>query len=138
MNFTLFAIMEAALLASSLSLDAFTAGFAYGTSKTKIPFMSAMIINLVCSAITGLSLFAGAILKPYLPHGLTLAIAFLVLFVIGLTKLLDSVTKSIIRKYGGIHKKFNASLFNLRFVLNVYADPETADIACCRGGHDEI
>ena len=128
MSFSLFALAEAALLASSLSLDAFTAGLAYGTNKTKIPFGSAQIINLICSAITGLSLFAGAALRPYLPQGLTLAIAFTVLFIIGLSKLLDSITKSIIRKHSRIHKKFNGSFLNFKFVLNLYANPEAADV----------
>ena len=128
MHFTLFAIMEAALLASSLSLDAFTAGFAYGTNKTKIPMLSAQIINLICSGITGLSLFVGTILRPYLPYGLTLAISFVVLFIIGLVKLFDSITKSIIKKHNNISKEINGSLFNFRFVLNLYASPEVADI----------
>lgn len=128
MHFTLFAIMEAALLASSLSFDAFAAGFAYGTNKTKIPMLSALIINLICSGITGLSLFVGTILKPYLPRGLTLAIAFTILFIIGMAKLFDSITKSIIRKHNNISKEINGSLFNFKFVLNLYANPEVADI----------
>lgn len=128
MSFTLFAVMEAALLASSLSLDSFTAGLAYGTNKTRIPFMSAQIINLICSAITGLSLFAGALLKPYLPSGLTLAVAFTFLFIIGFVKLLDSITKSIIRKHNNLHKKLDGSFLNFKFVLNLYANPEAADV----------
>ena len=128
MSFTLFAVLEAALLASSLSLDAFTAGLAYGTNKTKIPFGSAQIINLICSGVTGLSLFAGSALRPYLPRGVTLGIAFTVLFLIGMGKLLDSITKSIIKKHSNIHKKFNGSLLNFKFVLNLYANPEAADV----------
>ena len=128
MDLTLFAIMEAALLASSLSLDTFTTGFAYGADKTKIPILSAHIINLICSSITGLSLFVGVVLKQYISHKLTIYIAFTILFLIGLTKLLDSVTKSIIRKNNDISKEINGCLFNFKFVLNVYANPEAADI----------
>ena len=128
MNFSLFAMVEAALIASSLSLDTFTAGFAYGSNKTKIPMSSVHIINLICSGIIGISLFAGSILRPYLPYGLTLAISFLVLFIIGLTKLLDSVTKSIIRKHSGISKEIKVSLLNFRLVLNIYANPEAVDL----------
>lgn len=128
LNFTLLAIAEAALLASSLSLDAFTAGLAYGTNKTKIPMLSAQIINLICSGITGLSLFIGAILRPYLPLGVTITISFAVLFLIGMSKLLDSVTKVIIRKHKSIKKEVSGSLFNFSFVLNLYANPEAADI----------
>ena len=128
MHFTLFAILEAALLASSLSLDTLAAGFAYGANNTKIPLLSALIINMICSATTGLSFVAGAIFKPYLPSGLTLALACTVLFLIGLTKLLDNITKSIIRKHSNINKKLNGQFFNFTFVLEIYANPETADI----------
>lgn len=128
MPFTLFVLLEAALLASSLSLDALTAGFAYGTNKTKIPLLSAFIINLICTGVTGLALFAGMMLRPYLPYGLTVALAFTVLFAIGLIKLLDSITKSIIRKKSNINKEINGSFLNFKFVLNVYANPEAADL----------
>jgi len=128
MSFTLIALLEAALLASSLSLDAFTAGFAYGTNKTKLPMLSVQIINIVCSATTGLSLLLGVVLKPYLPKELTFAISFSILFIMGLLKLLDSATKSIIRKQSSISKKIKGSLFNFKFILCIYADPEAADI----------
>ena len=128
MYFTILILLEAALVASALSLDALTAGFAYGTDKTRIPFRSALIINFICTGVTALALFAGIILRPHLPVGLTVALAFVVLFAIGVIKLLDSITKSIIRKHNQISKEFNGSLLNFKFVLNVYADPEAADI----------
>ena len=128
MDFTLLAIAQAALLASSLSLDAFTAGFAYGANKTRIPMLSAHIINLICAGITGFSLLVGSIVKPYLPLWLTTVVAFSVLFIIGLIKLLDGVTKAIIKKHHNINKKINCSFFNFKFVLYVYANPEAADI----------
>jgi len=124
----LFAIAEAALIASSLSLDAFAAGFAYGSSKTKIPFVSVQIINLISSFLTGIALFIGAALLPYIPKGVTLVISFSILFVIGLSKLLDSVTKAIIRRYNGISKRLTGSFLNFSFVLNLYTNPEEADV----------
>ncbi|MCL2672231.1 MAG: sporulation membrane protein YtaF [Clostridiales bacterium] len=128
MHFALLAILEAALLAASLSLDAFTAGFAYGANKTKLPMLSVQIINLICSGVTGISLFVGVLIKPYLPQRVTLAVSFAVLLLIGLAKLLDSVTKSVIRKHRDINRKISASFFNFKFVLHVYANPELADI----------
>lgn len=128
MPFTILAIAEAAVLASALSLDALTAGFAYGSKKIKIPFSSVMIINIICSCILGISLFAGSIVKPYLPDWVTLSISFTILFVIGLVKLLDSITKSIIRKHSNLKKKVTISLFNFKLILNVYANPEKADV----------
>ena len=59
--------IDAILLVSALSMDAFVASFAYGTSKIKIPFKSAIIINVVCSVILGIALFAGNIISNFIP-----------------------------------------------------------------------
>ena len=119
-------IIEAAVLASSLSLDAFTAGFAYGSKKIHIPISSVQIINIVCCAILALSLFLGHMLRPIMPENLAAGIAFAVLFIIGLVKLMDGIVKTIIRKYT-VDKNFRFSVFDLKFILRMYADPEVAD-----------
>ena len=120
--------LQAAAVALSLSVDAFAASFAYGSNRIKIPMSSIHTINLICCAITGLSLFAGSILQPHLSEQLTVGISFTILFLLGVIKLLDSITKSIIRKHSNIDKKVRFSLFNFRFILHLYADPEKADI----------
>ena len=122
------ALSEAALIAASLSLDAFAAGFAYGSNKIKIPFLSVQIINVICSAMVGISFFAGNTVKEYIPHWVTAAVCFGILFILGLIKLLDGITKSIIRQYAGFSRELKFSLFNFRFILKLYADPEYADV----------
>jgi len=121
-------ILQAAAIAMALSIDAFTASFAYGSNQIKIPMRSIQTINLICSGITGLSLLAGTVLKNDIPEGVTTGISFTVLFLLGLTKLLDSLTKSIIRKHTGLEKKVQFTLFNFRFILKLYANPEQADV----------
>ncbi len=121
-------ILQAAAVAMALSIDAFAASFAYGTNRIRIPFRSIQTINLICSSITGLSLLAGTFLQQYIPEWLTTGISFSILFILGLVKLLDSITKSIIRKYSHLSKKIQFSLLNFRFILKLYADPEKADI----------
>ena len=123
----IFPIVEAAMLASSLSVDAFTAGFAYGSRKIRIPMSSVQIINLVCCVITGLALLVGTGFRAHLPEWLAAYIAFAVLFVIGIVKLLDGIIKSVIRKYTQLDKSIHFSLFSLQFILRLYADPEAAD-----------
>jgi len=119
-------IIHAAIIASSLSVDAFTAGFAYGSKKIRIPLISVAVVSVVCSVIMGISLFLGHMVLPFLPEGLASGIAFVVLFFIGLTKLLDGIVKTIIRKYT-FDKAFRFSVFDLQFILRLYADPEAAD-----------
>lgn len=120
-------VAEAVVLALAVSLDSFAVSFAYGTDRIKIPKLSVGIISLVCSAALGLSLLAGAAVKQYIPTWLTTAICFGILFLLGVEKLLDSATKSLIRRYNSIDKELNFSMFNFSFVLRLYADPQEAD-----------
>ena len=127
----LISLAEALALALSLSLDAFTVGFAYGSNKIKIPFISVQIINIICSAFTGISFFAGNIIKNYIPENqywITVFICFGVLMILGTIKLLDSFTKTIIRKHKNLNKKIKFSFFSFKFILTLYADPEKADV----------
>lgn len=121
-------ILEAVILASTLSVDAFIASFAYGSNKIKIQFPTILIISFVSSGILGIFLFLGGMIRPYLSPKISSVLCFLVLFLIGMTKILDNLMKSIIRRVGSLSKNIHFSFFHLRFILSVYADPETADV----------
>ena len=125
-------ILGAAVIALTLSLDALAVSFAYGCKKIKIPLLSAVIINLICTAIIGLAFLFGAVLFPYIPEWVAAGLSFSILLIIGIIKLLDSITKSLIRKHTQISKEVKLSLFNFKFILNLYADPESADIDVSR------
>ena len=118
----MFPLLEAAILASSLSADAFTAGFAYGSKKIRIPMLSLQIINLICVFVTGAAMFFGHLLLPFLSEKIAAGIAFAVLFSMGIVKLLDGIIKALIRKHTGIDKAFKFSVFNIQFILHLYAN----------------
>ena len=124
----LLVVLEALMISSALSCDAFVASFAYGSNKIKIPLVSVLIINFVCSFILGISLVAGTLIRPYIPNNITVAVSFCILFILGLVKILDSFTKSIIRRHSNINREIKFSMFNFKFILNLYADPIEADV----------
>ncbi len=119
--------LEALVLVTALSVDAFVASLAYGAHKIKIPFSSVMIINVICSGILAGSLLVGTVVRPYIPAHLTSWICFSLLFVLGLVKLFDSSIKRAIQKSKGQQKEIEFSAFDLNFILKIYADPEKAD-----------
>jgi len=123
----LFAIFQAAAIAVSVSIDALAVSFAYGTKKIKIPLLSLAIITLVCTGVIAVSFLLGSVLVHYLPETFLTFMSFAILFTIGLVKLFDSITKSIIRRYTQINKEIKLSVFNFKLVLHLYADPEAAD-----------
>jgi len=123
-----FHILGAAAIAVSISLDAFAAAFAYGCKKIKIPLSSALIINLICTAVIGLSFIVGWALYDFIPGWFAAFLSFIILFALGIVKLLDSITKTIIRRHSDINKEIKLSLFNFKLILRLYADPEVADV----------
>lgn len=120
-------LIESIILVTALSLDAFVASFAYGTNKIKIPFLSALILTFICSLTLTISLILGNIIRPYLPESLTHIICFIILFILGITKLFDSSIKAYIRKKKTLNKQIVFKALNLHFILNIYADPKIAD-----------
>ena len=121
-------ILQAAAIATSVSIDAFAVSFAYGCKKIKIPALSLHIINLICVGTIGLSYLLGSAIIDYIPEWVAAVLSFAILLIIGIIKLFDSITKSIIRKHTKFNKELNLSVFNFRLILRLYADPESADM----------
>lgn len=125
--YTAILFCEALFFAFALSLDAFVAAFSYGACKIKIPLASVLVMDAICSLSIGAALLAGTFLKGFIPRQATTAICFVLLFLLGMTKLLDGITKSLIQKHGAISSNIKFSFCNFRFVLSLYANPECAD-----------
>lgn len=132
LNITLLSTLEAILLTTALSTDAFVASFAYGSNEIKIPVRSVIIINIICTTTLTISLFLGNVIRPMLQPHITNIICFLILMALGIVKLFDSSIKAYIRRKKDRITKIKFSLFRLNFVLTVYADPEKADFDASR------
>ena len=120
-------LLEAALIASSVSLDSFAAGFAYGANKIKINLRCVLLINIICCAIIGASFLFGSILKEYISGTSADTASFAILFLLGVAKLLDGFTKSLIKKHTDLSREIKFSLLNFNFILKLYAAPEDSD-----------
>lgn len=127
MPFYFSVFIEVFILVVALSVDAFLASFAYGVDKIRIPFSSILVISSMSSGILGLFLFAGQLAKLWIPPRLAAEISFVLLFMVGFLKLFDGLMKMIIRQYSLLEKKLNFHIFDFKFILTVYADPNKAD-----------
>lgn len=128
MGSIMYIILESLLLVLALSTDALIASLAYGSNQIKIPWSSAQIIALICSGILGLSLCMGTLLKSIIPDGAVKYISFGILIFLGLTKLMDNIVKALISKHTVFDKRIKFTMFNLNFILNIYANPNEADL----------
>ena len=127
MNHMLIYIFESLVFVIALSMDAFIASLAYGSSKIKIPILSLIEITFVCTSILGISIVFGSLLKPLIPALILKLLSFSILLLLGIAKLVDNLIKSIIDKHT-IEKEIKFRLRNLNFILNIYANPKEADI----------
>lgn len=120
-------MLESLLLVSSLCIDSFVASIAYGTSKIRIPFISKIIINLVCTITLACALLIGSIFKSFLPNNLPIVLGFLLLMALGIYRLFESIFKSYITKRSKSDTPLTFKLFDFQFILQVYADEIKAD-----------
>ena len=120
-------MIEILLLVLSVCIDSFVASFAYGTNNIRIPIRCAMLISFVGSLMLGLSFFAGGLLRNVIPPSLSIFIGFAILMIIGLYRLFEGIFKAIIRGGYNSDKPLTFKLFDLNFVLTVYANETLAD-----------
>lgn len=120
-------MLASLLLVSSLCIDSFVASISYGTSKIRIPPLSVIIINLVCTLTLASSLLVGSIFKSFLPGNLPAILGFLLLMALGVYRLFEYIFKSYISKYSKSDSPLKFKLFDFQFVLEVYANEIKAD-----------
>jgi len=120
-------MLESLLLVSSLCIDSFVASIAYGTSKIRIPALSKILINLVCTITLACSLFIGSIFKSFLPGNLPTILGFLLLMAIGIYRLFEYIFKAYISKCSKSNSPLTFKMFDFQFILQVYADEIKAD-----------
>lgn len=121
-------LIETFILSAALSIDVFIASVSYGSQGIKVPFVSVMVISGVCSAVLTLSVGLGRLLSPFVTPAAAGGICFAILFVMGFLRVFDTALKAWIKRSKGKVRKVRFSAFKLHFLLEVYAEPEIADL----------
>lgn len=121
-------MIDTILLVISLCIDAFIASFAYGTSRIKIPFLSGTVMTCISTSLLVVSLGLGSLIRELLPEPMTLFLCFLVLFLLGISRLFEGFLKNFLNKKARSSDHIEFTLFDFKLILNVYADSILADI----------
>lgn len=122
----LFLILQTFLLVFALGIDALVCSFSYGVNKIRIPLKSMIVINLITLLLLGIGIVIARILGEFLPPIFIYILSFSILFILGLSKIFEGAIKRMIKRSEG-RRNFNFSIFNLGFVLQIYAEYELAD-----------
>jgi putative sporulation protein YtaF len=114
------------LLVTALCLDAFTASLACGVNKTRMTPVVIGVISLICTSVLAVSAGLGAAACRIISPAVSSVVSFAVLLLIGFVKSFESFLKRLISKKG--NGEIKMKLFDLNFVLTVYADTDKADM----------
>lgn len=114
-------------LCLALCVDIFVAGVVYGADRILVSFRKNVIMNGIGTGCLGLALCFGSMLSLLIPDFLAAAVCFVSLFLIGMSRLLDSLIKNYLNRHCSLHKNIRFSFSELKFILQIYADPSCAD-----------
>ena len=124
-------LLPSAALALALTVDSFVAGLGLGSQKIQIPAGAAAAASAVGTGCLAAALGLGEILAPIFPAAGTKVVSVVLLFSLGAFKFFESSLKILLRRRGGKQSlRFRA--FGIHILLQLYADPGTADRDCSK------
>ncbi|MDV4151887.1 sporulation membrane protein YtaF [Clostridium sp. AL.422] len=120
-------MIEILLLVLSVSIDSFIASISYGSSKIKIPLISALIVSIISSSMLGVSLIVGSFFQNFISINIAKIISFVILLLLGFYRLFEGLLKSYINNKSTDSSPLKFKLFDFHFVLQIYANEIKAD-----------
>lgn len=111
----------------AVSLDSMTAGFSYGTQKVRIKAAAFLLLICVPAAFIAAANRLGSLLFLFLPAELLPCLSFLLLFLIGCSKLAESLIRQLARKHPSLAGNWGCKIKQLNIIFTVYLSPEDAN-----------
>lgn len=118
------------IFAIALSLDAFSAGFAYGLRKIKIPPLSYCVLICTSMLIVGISVFCGSAVSRFIPDVWSGKLGGIILVGIGLLWLFRSRKNNIDghQPEEKVKKVWELRFASLAVIIKIFEEPVNADI----------
>lgn len=113
------------LLAFSVSIDSLGIGITYGLRKTKISFISKIILFAFSFIITSISIYFGKLLSVILPNSFANLIGVLLLIFMGLFIIYQTHSKN---KKIKEKKKYTLFFKSLGITIQIMRDPISSDL----------
>lgn len=121
-------MVQSLILVLSLCIDTFVTSIVYSSNKIKIPVVSGLIIDTICSLFLAISLFFGYLIKDFIPINIASTISFLLLLILGVYRLFEAFFKNLIKRYYDKGSPLTFKIFDFKFILQIYADEIKADL----------
>lgn len=116
------------LLIFSLSVDSMMAGFSLGMNKIAIPFRYLLLLNGIGSFLLFVSIFFGIYIYSWIPLGFAHNMSTILFFVLGFSKILESVFHKLTRT----EKEIKIQISKIELIFHIYANPVVSDFDCSK------
>ena len=123
--FQLFPALLFFLLA--VTLDSLTAGLTYGTRKVRILPLSYLILICIPALFITAANQLGTLLACLLPPQVLPWISFLLLFLLGISKIIDSLIRRLAAKHPSLTRNWGCKIKQINIIFTIYLSPEYAN-----------
>lgn len=120
-------IMPVLLFMLAVSIDSLSAGFAYGTSRVRIKAAALLLLVLIPSVCITLMTKAGSLLFSLVPAAFFSILSFIILFILGCAKLLESLIRHLSGKYSDTVGNWACKIKQVNIIFTIYFSPEDAN-----------
>lgn len=114
--------------ACALSLDALSAGFAYGLRRIRIPFSSQLGFLVASTLTVGIGILSGHLLSRYIPTIWAIRLGGIILFGIGLWWFLRRKQEDPVPEEDGVKTLVRFQFATLAIIIQVLDEPACADL----------
>lgn len=115
------------ILVIALCVDTFVASIAYGADRLHISSIKIIAVNGICSVCLGAALFFGGLINGLVTVDFAKGVAFFLLLLLGVLKLMDYTIKRYINNHVSIHKDLAFTISGFSIIINIYGNPLAAD-----------
>lgn len=123
--FQLFPALLFFLLA--VTLDSLTAGLSYGTRKVRIQPLSYLILICIPALFITAANRIGTLLACLLPSQVLPWISFLLLFLLGISKIIESLIRRLAAKHPSLTRNWGCKIKQINIIFTIYLSPEYAN-----------
>lgn len=111
----------------AVTLDSLTAGLTYGTRRVHIKALSYIILICIPALFITAANQIGSLLACLLPSGALPWISFTLLFVLGMSKLAESLIRHLAGKHPSLSRNWGCKIKQINIIFTIYLSPEDAN-----------
>lgn len=111
----------------AVSLDSMTAGFSYGTQKVHIKASAFFLLVCIPAVFITAANRISHLLSFFLPKEALPFLSFFLLFLIGCSKLLESLIRHLAKKHPSLARNWGCRIKQLNIIFTIYLSPEDAN-----------